>query len=419
MKQFAFLLLVFTAALSGCKDKIYLKYQANVPVYMSYEAFRSSVKFEAPRSISTKGNIYLKNDFLFVIEPDKGIHFIDNSNPSAPTQTGFLNVMGCSNMTVKGNHLFVNSYIDLVVVDISNLGNPTEVKRIEDIFPQALPAIGNNLRVVPIDKNAGVVISWDVRTVKEETEAQVQPTWVNCPNCLSTMEGGGSPTPVYETNSNGISGSITKFTAVGDYLYLIDGFRLIPVNVSNPLAPVAGTATTITRVAETLFPANGHLFMGTTNGMVIWSVDNPEAPTELSVVEHATACDPVVVQGNYAYVTTRTGTTCWGNINQLDVVDISNLSSPHIVGSFQMTNPHGLGIDGSRLFICDGAAGLKVFDASNPLTCGDHLQQQYQSIQATDVIPFNNIAIVIGDHGIYQYDYASPNLPLLSTIPFN
>jgi hypothetical protein len=386
---------------------------------MSYEAFRSSVKFEAPRSISKKGNIYLKDNHLFVIEPEKGIHFINNTNPSSPVQTGFLKVLGCSNMSVKGNYLFVNSYIDLVVVDISNLNSPVEVKRIEDLFPQALPAITNNLRVVPIDKNAGVVTGWNVETVKEETEAQVQPTWYNCPNCLTAMEGGGSPQPVYETNSSGVSGSITKFTVLGDYLYVIDGFRMIPVNVANPLSPSAANAVTITRVAETLFPANGHLFMGTTNGMVIWSVDNPEAPTELSVVEHATACDPVVVQGNYAYITTRTGTSCWGNINQLDVVDISNLSAPVTVGTFPLTNPHGLGIDGNRLFICDGTAGLKLFDASNPLTCGNQLQQQFENIQATDVIPHNDVAIVIGDYGIYQYDYASPNMSLLSTILFN
>jgi hypothetical protein len=132
-----------------------------------------------------------------------------------------------------------------------------------------------------------------------------------------------------------------------------------------------------------------------------------------------TACDPVVVKGNYAYVTVRSGRTCGGEINQLDVVDITNLSSPFIARSYNMHNPHGLGVDGNLLFICDGTVGLKVFNNTNPLEVGDHLMHQFQNIQATDIIPHNNIAIMIGNDGLYQYDYSNPNaIQLLSKIPF-
>jgi hypothetical protein len=84
-----------------------------------------------------------------------------------------------------------------------------------------------------------------------------------------------------------------------------------------------------------------------------------------------------------------------------------------------MTNPHGLGIDGDLLFICDGNAGMKVFNASNPLTVGDNLIQQFSSIQATDVIPHNEVAILIGEDGLFQYSYSNPSqLTLLSKIEF-
>ena len=85
-----------------------------------------------------------------------------------------------------------------------------------------------------------------------------------------------------------------------------------------------------------------------------------------------------------------------------------------------MEFPSGLGIDGTNLFICEGQFGLKVFDASDPLTIGDNLLHSFEDIHAFDVIPFNNILIMIGNDGLYQYDYSdSENLELLSHIPVN
>ena len=40
-----------------------------------------------------------------------------------------------------------------------------------------------------------------------------------------------------------------------------------------------------------------------------------------------------------------------------------------------------------------------------------------QNIHSYDVIPFRNVAIVVGSDGLYQYDYSDPkNLKLLSKI---
>ena len=56
----------------------------------------------------------------------------------------------------------------------------------------------------------------------------------------------------------------------------------------------------------------------------------------------------------------REGTACGGFTNQLDVIDISNKTSPLLISSYAMYNPSGLGIDGDLIFICDGEAGLKI-----------------------------------------------------------
>lgn len=405
--------------LASCSDKVYHKYTGCFPVYTDYETFRQPAEFKGPQSIENNGSIYIKDNYLFIVSPDKGIHFIDNSNPSSPVNFGFLDLLGCTNMSIRGNYLYANSFIDLVIFDISSMTNPVEVSRMEDLFPQALPQMEKNYPVMEtIDKSKGVVTSWEYRKVKEEAENSNLVTWNNCMNCDMLMVTSMESQNV-TGGQTGISGSITRFTIINNHLYIAEYGTIIPVNISNPLAPVKGTAVHTWREVETLFPYNNYIFMGTTTGMLIYNTENPDEPQYVSSVDHMTACDPVVVQGDYCYVTVRSGNMCGSDINQLDVIDISDIYNPILKSSFSMTNPHGLGIDGSNLFICDGKDGLKLFDATEPENAGNNLVQRFKDIEATDVIPHNNIAIVIGENGIRQYDYSNPSdLKLLSSFNF-
>lgn len=414
-KTFLFLSILLT--LVGCHDKVHNKYTMCYPVYTDYETFRQPAAFTAPQSITANGSIYLKDGYLFLVEPDRGIHFINNSNPASPVNLGFLNLIGCTGMAIKDNQLYANSFIDLVVFDISTITSPVEIARMKDVFPQAVPVLEKNYPVAAIDKNQGVVTSWEYKKVKEK--GQQVPIWNNCPNCISLSDGTVFESQNSSSSGTGVSGSITRFTIIGDYLYVMDYGQLKPIHIANPTSPVAETPVDTWRQVETLFAHDQYIFMGTTTGMLIYGTANPAQPDFVSSVNHMNACDPVVVQGNYCYVTIRSGSRCGGELNQLDIIDISNISSPALLKSFEMTNPHGLGIDGNLLFICDGKDGLKIFDASDPLTCGDNLSHRFKDIEATDIIPFNNTAIVIGENGIRQYDYSNPaDLKLVSSFDF-
>jgi hypothetical protein len=411
------ILFIAILTLAACQDKIHNKYIGCFPVYTDYETFRSSTQFIAPQPIKNNGNIYIKDQYLFIVSPDQGIHFLDNSNPSSPVNLGFLKIMGCTGMAIKGNYLYANSFIDLVVFDLTNVVSPVEISRVKDVFPQAVPLLEKNYPIAEsIDKSKGVVTAWEYRKVKEKTSGE--PNWINCINC-DVMLVSSFESQNVSSGSTGISGSITKLTIINDFLYVMDYGQLKPFNISNPNSLVSHQAVDTWREVETLFPYNNYIFMGTTTGMLIYNTTNPAAPEYVSSVNHLTACDPVVVQDNYCYVTVRSGTRCGSDLNQLDIIDISNIENPILMNSFNMENPHGLGIDGNQLFICDGAAGLKIFDASQPVSAGEKLLHHFKDIQATDVIPFNNLAIVIGENGIRQYDYSDPSdLKLLSTFNF-
>jgi hypothetical protein len=83
-----------------------------------------------------------------------------------------------------------------------------------------------------------------------------------------------------------------------------------------------------------------------------------------------------------------------------------------------MYGPQGLGIDGDLLFICDGDAGLKIYDASDPMDITQHLVASFPSINAYDVIPMNNYLFMIGEKGFMLYDYSNiQNIKQIGFIP--
>ena len=94
-----------------------------------------------------------------------------------------------------------------------------------------------------------------------------------------------------------------------------------------------------------------------------------------------------------------------------------NTSDPKKLVSYPMKGPKGLGIDNKTLFLCD--EGLKVYEvetAANPLTI--RLLAHHEGMEGYDVIPFNNVLMMIAEDGIYQYDYTNlQDIKPLSFLP--
>jgi len=125
----------------------------------------------------------------------------------------------------------------------------------------------------------------------------------------------------------------------------------------------------------------------------------------------------VISDGNYAYITLRDGTPCQGSDNQLDIVNVSNLTSPVLVKTYHLTNPHGLAKDNDWLFICDGRGGLKMYNAADPANI--ILKKHVKDLETYDAIAWNNNLIVVAKDGLYQYDYTNATLNQRSRIPVN
>ena len=417
------MLVALSVLVLSCKDKQFQKYTANVPVYTDFETFRTTlgtIKYEAAKNIEQKGSIYFKDNFLFILDNFEGIHIIDNSNPSSPVNKGYYAITGITGISINNQYLYVNAYTDLVVIDVSVIDNPSEVGRIENVFDYAWPSYDPQYPLAEVDASKGIITGWTV----EDYVTDKEPIG-GCFNCVFFANNWDAGIALNESSGagsqgQGISGSITKFSLLNNFLYVMDGNNLKPFDLSSPTRPSNTNEVSIWREVETLFAYNDHIFMGTTSGMLIYGTANKNSPNQVGIINHANACDPVVVDGDYAYVTLRTGTACSGQQNQLDVVDVSNYAQPVLKKTFSLKNPHGLGIRNNTLYVCDGTDGLKIFDATNPLDVGNQKIKTYGSVQATDIIVLENTAMLIGDDGLHQYDISDiENISKISSLKFN
>jgi hypothetical protein len=380
---------LFTCVRMGIRD-VY------APTYLAYDELRVTIATSQPEELRETGKIYVKDDFLYINELHRGIHIIDNSDPASPEVIAFLAIPGNVDIAILGTILYADSYVDLVAIDISDPHNAVETGRVTNAFPNdpwrdmPVSIFWSIDRYEDPDENAGIVTGWE--KVDEEIYFEDSRLMYD----VVALEG---------SNSTGTGGSLARFTIVDSWLYALHESYMQLFSLEEPASPVMGETVDVGWDIETIFPYENMLFIGSTTGMYIFDNTNPASPVELSRFAHVTSCDPVVVQGDRAYVTLRSGSMCGGGVDQLDVIDISNPEDPQLISSFTMNGPSGLGIDGNILFICDGTSGLRIFEVLSDTAIDEIVT--FDSREVFDVILVPPIAIVVGPEGIDQYNYSA------------
>lgn len=415
----AMLLLGFV--FNSCMDQYTEVFTANSPIYMSYEELRNAVEMQSAKDLENPGKIYFKDGYIFVNEELKGIHVFDNTDPQNPQNMGFIAIPGNVDMAIKNNILYADSYIDLVAIDISNVTNPSEVERIKNIFPYTTPPPREeDYRIAKVDEDKGVVIDWEIKKVRQDMEYHYYPEYYfmrvdYAMDAVKYSAGGASASG----NSFGVGGSMARFGLYSNYLYAVDNANLYIFDVNNPESPNSIGKQNVGWDVETMFIYDGHMFLGTQSGMRIFSLKVATVPEYVSDFWHITSCDPVVISDGYAYVTLRGGNNCGSTVNRLDVIQLSaDYKNSTLLESYPLNGPYGLGIDDQILFVCDGDAGLKVYNVEDKHHIDENQIAAFSNINTFDVIPVNNYLFMIGNDGFYQYDYSDlQNIHQVSFIP--
>lgn len=388
--------------LQGCvKDQIMTRTTVYRPVYKTKDEVRANIKSSNPIELTAPGKLFYKDGYVFLNEMNKGVHIIDVRNPAAPSNIAFVHIPGAVDLAVRGSVLYADMYTDLVAIDISD----PKVVQLKNVVPGVFPARYYS-SFIP-DKGM-VIAEWiAVDTVLKHNEAI---NWgLKSADVVMTMSASSSSSSGV---SNGTGGSMARFALSDDRMYTVDHANLKVFNTAIPDKPVfvkemsAGGWD-----IETIFPFGKNLFLGSMTGMHIFDITAKDNPFRTGSFTHARVCDPVISDGKNAFVTLRNGSKCAGFINQLDVVDISDLSKPKLLKSYPLTNPHGLSKEGDVLIICEGADGVKFFNAADV----NNIRQlaHVKGMNAFDVIALGKIAMVSALDAMYLIDFSVPSNPVI------
>lgn len=400
LKPYALLMLPVLLFSSCLKDKCTQTYTIYSPVYKAKQEVYAGIKSKPAQAIKSPGKITLFGSYIFLNEINKGIHVIDNSNPSQPKNLSFIEMPGNVDLAVKGSRLYADLYSDLITLDISNPQQIGLVKVSSNVFPHRTYANG-----FVADTNR-LIVDWNRKDTMVE---------ISCNNNISFPWFGRADVLLFSSTSSnasaagttGINGSMARFALKNEFLYTVSNNDLKVFGLQNPDAPQHQQTIPVGWGIETIYPFKDQLFIGSNTGMFIYGIQNPAMPVRTASFAHALACDPVIADDTHAYVTLRSGTNCRTGINQLDVIDVRNLQVPSLVKTYALTNPHGLSKDGNLLFVCDGKDGLKIYDATTPSNL--KLIKQFAGFEAYDVIARNNNALVVTKTALLQFDYSNTN----------
>lgn len=375
------------------------------PVYMTLDEIRVPFDFDnSQRELQNPGKMYYYKEYLFINEMGQGVHVYNNQNPENPTYEVFYKIPGNFDIVIKDDIMIADNVMDLITLDISSIQSPSFVSRVEN-YKETYMSGDENQRYYAYSERSNVkeIVNCS------DSNFGFNEFWRN-DVFFTTFDNAAVFNGAAETtgsSGSGIGGSTARFTIVNDYLYAVDQSSLISMDISSPSSPSVVKRNQLGWGIETIFPYNGYLFIGSNSGMYVYGLDNPDSPSKLSTFEHARACDPVVAQGNYAYVTLRDGSRCEGFTNQLEIIDISNINSPNLIKIHQMDNPHGLSINGDVLYLSEGEYGLKILDVSNKENVKE--LSYNRNVKSTDVIYLGNGHLLsVGADGFHQFDVSNP-----------
>lgn len=224
-----------------------------------------------------------------------------------------------------------------------------------------------------------------------------------------------SSSSVATENTDGQGGSFATFALKGDYLYTVDQEKLNSFTLKGEFKDNPGLVDVVDVGfgIETLSNFGDNLFIGSTNAMYIYNVENPETPTRESRSTHFRACDPVIANETNAFVTVRGGSMCGGNVNQLKIYDIIDVKNPILLLDKNLIGPKGIALYNDYVFVADTA--VRVFNISD-VNNGNIVFETKIDINVNDLIIRDNHLYAIGNNGVYQYNLSLDTKLNISTV---
>lgn len=158
LKSVLFAVVLAGVWLLASSDTAPIRYGDYTPYFMERSELERSVFYAPqPRDMVDPGKIWIDGGgrTVYIVERYKGVHIIDNADPSAPRQTKFIVAPGCMDLAVRGGVLYLDNAVDLVAFD---LASGAVTARLKNYFPE--PASPDNHRALVPDDPGMIVVGW-------------------------------------------------------------------------------------------------------------------------------------------------------------------------------------------------------------------------------------------------------------------
>jgi len=290
-------------------------------------------------------DVEVEDGYAYVVE-DHGLLIIDISTPSSPS--------------LAGNYSIENETFCVAVEDdYAYVGTDSGIEIIDVLYPKS-PGFAGSYETG--DNSVDIVLS--------DGHAYVSGFWYG----LVILDVSDPTSPVSAGNYYVYDAYLNDIAVSGDHAYLTSGIHgssgLDIIDISSFSSPSFEGAYNIgdalgVAVSDDYVCVGGSSISDPDTGVWIFDRDNPSSPELLGNLDTAPAYD-IAIKNNYA---------CLANGSGLVIADISNPSSPAIVGSHPTgANSYDVDVEGDYAYVASYDNGLVVLHMEEENSSSESLQ---------------------------------------------
>lgn len=310
--------------------------------------------------------VAVRGSYAYVVAGYHGMEVFDISDPTRPARMGAYETGAyTSDVALLGTYACLTVESELVLIDVSDPGNPQRVSGIE--FPNLLK------QVVVLEPDAVVVVG---------------------AGQLKKIDLSNSMEPRHVAAFDG-RGWANKVVTVDGYAYLADGpggFRIL--DVSDPSAMKQVSRQILTSSSFGVAMSGSYAYVADQiGGLEVIDVSNPTRPERVGAQKVRWWATAVAVSGSYVYLNDA---RWWPDVSsdhryggEVWIIDISDPPNPKRVGGYDPNgSPNAIALSGAHVFVGvarhevpdGGSSGrdrgelqiVDVSDPANPQMVGGH-----------------------------------------------
>lgn len=402
------------------------------------------------------------NGFSYAVPRGEGIELIG--------QLGGLNQC----VEVRGNYAYLGEGSSLVVLDISNIAQPTPVGRINcpgmvngialngnfvyvaaddaglqaiDISIPTAPAIRSyfhtggvankvvisNNRAFVADGHKGLQII-DVSNPHVLTRIGAFDTPNNAldvtfltgqSGTFAVVADGGDIRIINVTNianlslasSISVGGWVDTVASAGDHIFTVnsDDFSLISINASNRQQPSISATLQATGLRESLKISGNNLIGVGSSGLRFVDISSPGNPTNRGG-KHIPQAKSLAISSGNAFVTSG------GSFSGLTIINTNDFVWLPVIGTYQNVfgRTDDLFVTGTNLRVSNYFGAVESFDIGNPLSIRRNGGYTFSGGNSTSIAGDGSTVCVLTGSGVQILDWSNPSsVQVRSVIPQN